>query len=125
MAVENTRSIIGFSITTEKGITYTVTTKKDNRLLSRMEIHYSQPKDFVGRNICISIEHGGSYYGHIVFGSATKNLPGRHEFLGTTKDKLNNIVNNIFYNVCCQNIGKYPCRNFTTRCLLESMWCVS
>ena len=89
------------------------TKRTDIRLLERMKIHYSNPKGFVGRNICYAIIHEGTYYGHIVGGSATKYLPNRHEFLGTTPKQLNNIVNNIFYNV--SSVGKYPLRNFTTK----------
>lgn len=113
------KDIIGKSLTTQKGVLFTVTTRTDPGLLARMENHYSHPKGFVGRNICLSIEHEGIYYGHIVYGSATKHLPGRHEFLCTTKEDLNNIINNIFYNISCED--KYPFRNFTTYCLLESM----
>lgn len=114
-----TLNIIGKEFTTQKGVNFTVTKRTDNRLLERMKIHYSKPKGFVGRNICLSISYDGKYYGHIVYGSATKHLPGRHEFLGTTISDLNNIINNIFYNVSCDD--KYPIRNFTTYCLSESM----
>lgn len=112
-------SVIGEKYTTPRGVVLTVTQRTDNRLLSRMENHYSKPKGFVGRNICISIEFGEDYFGHIVFGSATKHLAGRHEYLGTCKEDLNNIVNNLFYNVSYHS--KYPIRNFTTHVLLQSM----
>lgn len=79
-----------------------------------MAIHYSEPKGFVGRNICYAILCDGQYFGHIVGGSATRFLPGRNEFLGMTKEQLNNIVNNIFFNVSPANC-KYPLRNFTTK----------
>lgn len=111
--------IIGTTKTSDKGVVFTVTKRTDERLIKRMENHYSQPKGFVGRNICLSIECNDVYYGHIVYGSATKHLPGRHDFFGTTKEDLNSIVNNIFYNVSCEE--KYPLRNFTTYCLIESM----
>jgi hypothetical protein len=80
-----------------------------------MKIHYSQPKGFVGRNICYAINFNGFYYGHIVAGSATRFLPGRHEFLGTDISLLNNIVNNVFFNVSPGAFVKYPIRNFTVK----------
>ena len=79
-----------------------------------MAVHYSEPKGFVGRNICYAILFDGQYFGHIVGGSATRFLPGRNEFLGIDKTQLNNIVNNIFFNVSPVNC-KYPLRNFTTK----------
>ncbi len=91
----------------------TITKRTDPRLLNLMAIHYSQPKGFVGRNICYAVEYDGIYYGHIVAGSATKFLPGRHDFLNTDKTFLNNIVNNIFYHIHKVN-GEYPVRNFST-----------
>jgi hypothetical protein len=92
------------------------TKRTDERLLLRMKNHYSHPKGFVGRNICYAITYNSLYYGHIVGGSATKFLKGRHEFLGTSKNQLNNIVNNIFYNVTKVD-GSYPLYNFTTHVL--------
>ncbi len=90
------------------------TKRTDTRLLERMSVHYSKPKGFVGRNICYAIEDNeGNYYGHIVAGSATLHLKGRHDFLGTTKENLNSIVNNIFFN-CKPVNNKYPMRNFTS-----------
>lgn len=97
-------------------ITLVKTKRTDERLVERMRNHYSKPKGFVGRNICYAIYVDSDYYGHIVGGSATKHLPGRHEFLGTNKESLNNIVNNIFFNVAKVR-GKYPVRNFTSRCV--------
>jgi hypothetical protein len=85
-----------------------------------MKRHYSKPKGFVGRNLCYAVFYDTYYYGHIVAGSATKNLPGRHEFLGTTHKDLNNIINNIFYSVEKYE-GRYPCRNFTSSVLIEFM----
>lgn len=78
-----------------------------------MQLHYSQPEGFVGRNICYAILHGGQYYGHIVAGSATKFLPGRNEYFDINISQLNNVVNNIFFNVSKVD-GRYPIRNFTT-----------
>lgn len=89
-----------------------ITGRTDPRLLDSMARHYSQPKGFVGRSICYEITYDGIYYGHIVSGSATRFLPGRHEFLGTTHADLNRIINNIYFHVEIQE-GRYPCRNFT------------
>jgi len=101
-----------------RAIDLIVTKRTDKRLVGRMHCHYSQPKGFVGRNICYAILYSGEYYGHIVGGSATRHLVGRHEYLGTDKTKLNNIVNNIFYNIQPIN-GEYPLRNFTTKVLTQ------
>jgi len=73
--------------------------RTDNRILGNMAIHYSQPKGFVGRNICYAVLWDNVYFGSIVGGS-----------------KLNNIINNIFFHVEKQN-GKYPCRWFTVEVL--------
>ena len=89
------------------------TKRTDPRLLFRMQSHYSQPKGFVGRNICYAIIFDDLYFGHIVGGSATRFLPGRNEHLGITMSQLNSIVNNIFYNITPVD-QKYPKRNFTT-----------
>jgi hypothetical protein len=90
-----------------------ITKRTDERLLKLMSVHYSAPKGFVGRNICYSIECNNIYYGHIVAGSATRFLPGRHNFLGTSKKDLNRIINNIFYHIEPM-FGKYPRRNFVS-----------
>ena len=97
-----------------------ITKRTDERLLERMKIHYSQPKGFVGRNICYAVMFDDVYYGHIVAGSATLHLPNRLEFLGLDNTKLTNIVNNIFFNIEPVN-GKYPARNFTTK--VVEMFC--
>jgi hypothetical protein len=73
-----------------------------------MRIHYSQPKGFVGRNICYAITHRGEFYGYTVGGSATLHLPNRNEYFNITRDDLNHIVNNTFFHV----EGPYPFRNF-------------
>lgn len=84
-------------------------------MLKNMVIHYSQPKGFVGRNICYAVWFEDILYGHIVGGSATRFLPGRNEFFG--KDfSLNNIVNNIFYHIEKKN-EEYPIRNFAPKVL--------
>jgi hypothetical protein len=96
--------------------------KSDYFLRQRMKIHYSQPRGFKGRTICYAILYNDEYYGNIVAGSAASFLPGRHEFLGTNKDQLNNIVNNIFFNVSIpEGQTKYPIRNFTTKVLKHFM----
>lgn len=95
-----------------------ITSKVDTRLRERMRNHYSQPKSFVGRSICYAIYYDDIYYGHIVGGSATRFLPGRNEFFNIDMSKLNNIVNNIFYNISKVD-GKYPTRNFTSKVLEE------
>lgn len=90
------------------------TKKTDKNLLSRMKNHYSKPKGFVGRSICYAVVYDSVYYGHIVAGSATRFLPGRNEFLAITIDDLNNIINNVFYNISPPKDKKYPIRNFTS-----------
>lgn len=89
------------------------TKRTDKNLLDRMKNHYSQPKGFVGRNICYAILFNSQYYGHIVAGSATRFLPNRNEFLGITLKELNYVINNIFFNITPLN-GTYPLRNFTS-----------
>ena len=83
--------------------------RTDPRILSNMAVHYSQPKGFVGRNICYAVLFDGRYYGAIVGGSATLHLVGRDEFFGTTPP-LNQLVNNIFYHIESLS-GRYPMRN--------------
>lgn len=78
-----------------------------------MRDHYSEPKGFVGRSICYAIFYASVYYGHIIAGSATRFLPNRNEFLGITLKELNNVINNVFFNVSPIN-GSYPTRNFTS-----------
>lgn len=92
--------------------------RTDPRILKNMSIHYSQPKGFVGRNICYAVLWDNVYYGSIVGGSATLHLPGRNEYFNVGKDKLNNIINNIFYHVEKVN-DRYPCRWFTVEVLKE------
>lgn len=99
-------------------IDLTITKRTDPRLLERMKGHYSKPKGFVGRNICYAVTWEDKYYGHIVAGSATRFLPGRNDFLGISLNKLNNVINNIFFNVSPIN-GEYPSRNFTTKVVQE------
>jgi hypothetical protein len=88
--------------------------RTDSRILANMESHYSQPKGFVGRNICYAVMFGDTYYGSIVGGSSTLHLVGRDEFFGINKETKNQalkqIVNNIFYHVEKQD-GHYPVRN--------------
>lgn len=97
-----------------------ITTKRtDQNLLYLMDIHYSKPKGFVGRNICYAIYYDDIYFGHIVGGSATLYLPGRNEFFGIDKTALNTVVNNIFFHVLRHE--KYPCRNFTSAIVYKYM----
>jgi len=93
-----------------------VTKRTDKNLLELMKKHYSKPKGFVGRNICYAIYYDNIYYGHIVGGSCTLNLPNRNNFFKINKSKYNNIINNIFYHIE-KNKNKYPLRNFTTKVL--------
>jgi hypothetical protein len=93
--------------------------RTDPQILDEMSRHYSQPKGFVGRNMCYKIVYNDISYGHIVSGSATRFLVGRDNFLGIDCLKfLNNIINNIFYHVEPKN-GEYPFRNFTSSVLLQ------
>jgi len=92
------------------------TKRTDPYLLDRMKVHYSQPRGFVGRNICYALMFDGTYHGHIVAGSATRFLPGRNEFLGIDIDGLNHVINNIFFSAIRVN-NKYPTRNFTSLCV--------
>lgn len=95
-------------------ITLTDIKRTDPRLLLDMNGHYSQPKGFVGRNICYAISFEGVYYGSIVGGSSTLHLPGRDEFFNITKDTksqlLKALVNNIFFHIEKKG-GEYPARN--------------
>lgn len=82
----------------------------DPALRSVMSSHYSQPKGFVGRNICYAIYWQDTLYGFTVGGSTPKWLPRTPDMRYTP---LNNIVNNIFYHI--EPIaGRYPIRNFST-----------
>ena len=93
--------------------------RTDPRILERMQVHYSQPKGFVGRNICYVVLWEGICYGAIVGGSATRFLAGRDDFFGWAEAKpLNNIVNNIFFHI--ERVGgKYPCRWFSVEVIQE------
>lgn len=85
----------------------------DPHLRERMVDHYSKPKGFVGRNICLEILCDNEYYGNIVWGSAGLHLPGRKEFFGMDSLPLEQLATNVFFNVSRVN-DKYPMRNFTT-----------
>jgi len=87
--------------------------RTDKQILQNMSVHYSQPKGFVGRNICYAVIFGDICYGTIAGGSATRFLPNRE-----VKGSLNNGVNNIFYHLEKQQ-GKYPARWFTVKVLSE------
>ena len=60
--------------------------------------------------------HDNNYYGHIIGGSCTLNLPGRNEFFEIDKSSYTKIINNIFYHIRKVN-NSYPMRNFTTKVL--------
>lgn len=90
--------------------------RTDPRILKNMEIHYSHPKGFVGRNICYAIMFDNIYYGAIVAGSATKFLPNRNAYFNIEANRLKSIINNIFFHTEKQN-NQYPIRNFTTSIL--------
>ena len=92
--------------------------RSDTRMAQNMAIHYSQPKGFVGRNLCYAILWDDICYGTIAGGSATLHLPGRNEYFGISKLNLNNIINNIFYHIEKIN-NVYPKRNFT-ECVLSN-----
>ena len=79
-------------------------------MLSNMKIHYSQPKGFVGRNICYLVMWKNNCLGSIAGGSATRFLPNREVICG-----LNNGINNIFFHI--EPRGGYPTRNFSKKVL--------
>lgn len=91
-------------------------------LLANMANHYSNPKGFVGRNICYLVKFNGVNYGTIVGGSSTLHLQGRDEYFGLTKEnkkeKLNSIINNIFFHIEKVD-GEYPARWFS-KLVIES-----
>jgi hypothetical protein len=86
---------------------------KSNKDLKKwMDIHYSNPKGFVGRQIIYLISFNSVIYGAIAGGSATLHLIGRNEFF--TNIPLTNIINNTFFHIEKVD-GKYPLRNFSTQ----------
>lgn len=87
--------------------------RSDPRITSLMAAHYSQPKGFVGRNICYAVYFENVCYGAIAGGSATRFLPGRKIVYS-----LNNGVNNIFFHIEPGRDG-YPLRNFSSAVLRE------
>lgn len=93
-----------------------------------MSVHYSQPKGFVGRNICYAIYFDDTLYGHIVGGSSTFHLKSRDDYFGIPSLKLSKIarqwmlrriVNNIFFHIEPVG-GRYPLRNFSKKVI--SIW---
>ena len=94
--------------------------RTDPRILADMAVHYSQPKGFVGRNICYAVMVEGIYYGAIVGGSSTLHLAGRDVFFGLNpqnkREMLKCLVNNIFYHIEPRG-KKYPVRNMVPRVL--------
>lgn len=101
-----------------KDVTLVEIPKSDFHLRRLMNIHYSQPKGFVGRSLCYLVTFDNTLYGAIVGGSATLHLPGRNEFLSVDKSSLGHIINNVFYHVEKVN-EKYPFRNFTVEVLRQ------
>ncbi|NJR72281.1 MAG: hypothetical protein HC782_04450 [Gammaproteobacteria bacterium] len=93
--------------------------RTDERILKNMHNHYSQPKGFVGRNICYAVLFDKVYYGAIVAGSATRFLPGRNDVFGNFE--LNEIINNIFFHIEPVN-ERYPIRNFSQLVLKQFRW---
>jgi hypothetical protein len=94
--------------------------RTNDTVLCNMSVHYSQPKGFVGRNICYVVRCGDIVYGSIVGGSATLHLDGRDEFFGLSAEEkrqsLRSIVNNIFFHV--EKVDdRYPTRNFGQKIL--------
>lgn len=94
--------------------------KNSNLLLRQnMGVHYSQPRGFVGRNLCYLVYDGTTAYGSIVAGSAGMNLAGRDSFFGLTKQtkkiEIQRIANNVFFHIEKQ-ARKYP-RNFAPKVL--------
>lgn len=89
-------------------------------LLADMKEHYSQPKGFVGRNICYAVVYKDRYYGGIVGGSSVAHLNGRDFFfdswLGPEWWHRERIVNNVFFHIKPVD-GEYPIRNFAQRVL--------
>jgi hypothetical protein len=100
-----------FFINPTTGLSLVPIKRSDVAMLSNMEIHYSKPLGFVGRNICYAIVFSELCYGTIAGGSATRFLPGREVIGG-----LHNGINNIFYHIEKRD-GEYPLRNFTTSVL--------
>lgn len=94
--------------------------RTDSRILENMANHYSQPKGFVGRNICYAVIHNWKYYGAIVGGSTPAHLPGRENFFAkyNISPCLENIVNNLFFHV----EGPYPVRNFVPKVIEQFRW---
>lgn len=84
-----------------------ISNKSDGQVRSLMEIHYSHPKGFVGRQIIYKIYDDYKFLGAIAGGSATQHLPGRDEFFGDSF-KLNQVINNTFFHLLptdLKNVG--------------------
>lgn len=87
--------------------------KTDKDLLRFMEIHYSRPKGFVGRQLIYKIIGNGLCFGAIAGGSATLHLKQRFDFWPLYVPPLETIVCNTFYHL--ERWIDYPCRNFATK----------
>lgn len=84
-----------------------------------MPIHYSQPKEFVGRSLHYAIYYEDTFFGCISWASCILLSKIRDSFFNIeSRSQLVGIANNIFYHV--EPVVKYPIRNFTTRVLLDS-----
>lgn len=46
-----------------KEVTFEEIKRTEPLLLKNMSVHYSQPKGFVGRNICCAVNSNGNTYG--------------------------------------------------------------
>ena len=76
-----------------------IASKGDFDIKHLMEIHYSHPNGFVGRQIMYKVlDENNKFCGAIAGGSATVHLPGREEFFGD-EFELQQIVNNTFYHL--------------------------
>lgn len=93
--------------------------QSDATLQLEMQRHYSQPKGFVGRNICYAVICDDVRYGSIVAGSATRFLPGREDFFSVARVPLNKVINNIFFHIEPMGVCPvgYPLRNFAATVL--------
>lgn len=96
--------------------------RSDPRIVRLMAKHYSQPKGFVGRNICYLVAYDKTIYGAMVGGSATMHLVGRDDYFGLVKatkaQSLAHLVNNIFFHIEPVG-GGYPVRNFAQKVVSE------
>lgn len=93
-------------------------TKGHKNFRASWDEHYSHPRGFVGRQLFYEILWYNTVYGYIAFGSATRHLVGRPQWLSNSVG-LRHGLNNTFYHVTKID-NRYPCRNFTTMALLRA-----